>query len=78
MFDKDRLSKLAGNEVFTVWHYEAIGDHSEARNLLGYFPNDCKVKDGDALYITGGGMTSHHYFQKNKTEDKFAVWLFGG
>lgn len=78
MFDKDRLSKLAGNEVFTVWHYEAIGDEAGARHTLGFFTNDCGMKEGDALYITGGGITSHHWVQKNKAEGKLAVWLFGG
>jgi len=80
IFDKERLKKLSGNEVFSVWHYEAIGkdDASAARHQLGYFSDKSGLRNGDAIYITGGEATSHHAVQFNTHEKKFSLLLFGG
>jgi hypothetical protein len=79
MFNQEKLRKLKGSGEFTVWHYEADDrqEANQARNGLGFFPLDSGPKEGDAIYITGGATTSHHWFSKNAAENKFVVWLFG-
>lgn len=80
MFQKDNLSKLSQADGFTVWVYDAGGNRQVAegmRNQVGAFPNG-SVKPGDAVYVLGGGVTTHHFVSHNEHEDKLSLCLFGG
>jgi hypothetical protein len=81
MFNEDNLFKFHSADGFTIWRYKAANrqDADAARNQLGYFPHGPKaITPGDVIYITDDDMTTHHWTQLNKTEDKLSVWLFGG
>lgn len=79
MFNQEKLTKLNVGGGFCVWHYhsENLQEANQARHGLGFFPLDCGLKEGDAIYITGGAITSHHWVARNNQENKFVVWLFG-
>lgn len=80
MFQKENLQLVHKVKDFAVWHYKAANkaDAGDARHSLGYFPKDCPMDVGDALYIQGGGVLSHHWVDCNMNEDKLTVWLLGG
>lgn len=77
MFNKDNLKKLATAGEFTVWHYAGGDDANAARHHLAYFPADCGMKQGDALYVSGTGSTTHHEIGWNQAEKALSVRLFG-